>query len=505
MTLKQAISEISLRKRQNTELVQQNEALVRQADSLRHQIDQLQRRLYGPKSEQYHPDQLFLDELLKSTQAETPEPEPEVLVKATVRRKARPHGRLKLPEHMERVDVVLDLAEEEKVDPQTGQALIKLRDEISEKVAWDPGKWYVKRFVRPVYVHPERRSEKAGIYVAPMPDSPIAKCKADNSVLALVGVQKFVDHLPLYRQAQICKREGFDVSTSTINGWAVDPMLTLTPLVEAMKRDVLTRPCLFTDDTPLAMLQPGHGRTKTARMWVYVGGCGPPHRFFEFSEDRSGRHPLDVMSGYRGFVHADAYSGYDKLFATNRLAIEVGCWAHARRKFDEAQSSAVQASSEVLAQIRELYRIEKMVRGKSAEDRLAARKLESLPVLDDLYERFERMKTEALPASVLGKAIGYALNQREALYRFTTDGRVEIDNNTAENAIRPLALGRKNWLFAGSRRGGQACANALSLLQSAKAVGINPYDYLHDVYNRIMSYPVSRLDELLPHAWKLQH
>jgi len=505
VTLHQAIADLKFKDEQIEDLVRQNEDLDRTTEELRQQIALLQRRLYGPRSEQYHPDQLFLDALMKDGQSEDlAEEEPTVAVKASVRRKARPHGRLTIPEHIERVEEVLDLSEERKVDPETGQALVKLRDETSEKLAWRPGQWYVRRFIRPLYVHPDRQSEKAGVYVCPMPDSPIEKCKADTSVLAMVAVKKYVDHLPLYRQRQIFLREGIEVAPSTLNAWAIEPILACEPLYEAFRAEVIGRPVIFTDDSPVKMLKEGLGRTQEARIWVYVGGCGPPYRFFDFTEDRRKERPGRILGDYAGFVHADAYSGYDHLFANSDRIFEVGCWAHARRKWDEALSSARKPCTEILLRIRALYKIEAAIRGENPVVRREVRQAESVPLLDKLYKRLGEIAAERviLPSSLLAKAMGYATNQREALHRYTTDGRLEIDNNTAENAIRPLALGRKNFLFVGSPRGGKACAMALTFLQSAKAVGVNPYEYLHDIYNRIMGHPVTRLHELLPAAWK---
>ncbi len=504
MTLEQAIAELTFKDEHIKELARQNVELDRTVEQLRQQIALLQRRLYGPRSEKYHPGQLFLDDVLKAGESDAPAEEPPMVpVKATVRRKARPHGRLRIPDHIERVDEVLDLPEEQKRDPQTGEELVKLREETSEKLAWKPGQWYVRRFIRPVYVHPDRHSENAGVYVQPMPDTPIEKCKADTSVLAMVAVKKYVDHLPLYRQRDIFLREGIDVASSTLNAWAIDPILACEPLYQAFRAEVLARPVIFTDDSPVDMLQEGLGRTKEARMWVYVGGCGPPYRYFDFTEDRRKEHPARILAKYAGFVQADAYSGYDHLFANSDQIIEVGCWAHARRKWDEALNSARLPCTEILLRIRSLYKVEAAIRGEKPDLRLEVRQAESVPLLDKLYERLDEIGAERviLPSSLLAKAMGYAINQRLALYRYTTDGRLEIDNNTAENAIRPHAVGRKNYLFIGSPRGGKACAMAMTFLQSAKAVGANPYDYLHDIYNRIMSHPLNRLHELLPAAW----
>ncbi len=503
MTLANPLEIITLQKAQLAEMSSLYENAQRQIEQLKHQIELLTRRLYGSRSERYEADQFFMDDLLRATQnAAVAEEQPKIEVKATERRKARPHGRTAIPEHLKRVEILLDLPDEKKIDPATGEKLMKLRDEVSEKIAWDPGSWYVKRFVRPLYVKADRQSEAAGVFSTAMPDSPIDKCKADNSVLALVAVKKWADHLPVYRQLEIFRREGIKIASSTLESWSIDPLLACEPLYEALKKSVLSAPVVATDDTPVNMQVPGLGKTRSARFWVYVAGAGPPQRFFDFSEDRRKEHPAAILEYYRGFLQADAYGGYDELFKLNRYIIEVGCWAHARRKFDEAKTSAPEESTEMLGRIRLLYDIERKIKDATPDEKLAVRQAESSILLAALFQRAAEMTRNALPSSPLGKALTYALNQREALLCYVTDGRLRIDNNLAENAIRPLALGRKNWLFAGSARGGKACAIALSLIQSARALDINCYDYMLDVYNRIMSHPVSKLDELLPANWK---
>ena len=469
---------------------------------LEEQLKALQRRLYGPRSERYEADQFVMDAILKAGEqaAEEPPAEPAIAVKATERRKARPHGRSEFPEHFERVDVLLDLPDEHKTDAQ-GRALVKLRDEVSEKVAWKPGNWHVLRYIRPVYVEDDRQADGT-VYCAPMPDSPIEKCKADTSVLSLVAVRKWCDHTPIYRLRQIFERDGLKIAASTLDGWAIEPILACLPLYGALKTRVLSCLIINTDDSPVNLQEPGHGRTRQARLWVYACGIGPPLRFFDFTTDRCKERPASILLGFEGFVCADAYGGYDHIFNSSGKIVEVGCWAHARRKFDEAKGSAPNESCEMLGIIRLLYQIERRIADEPMEKRLAVRQEESARLLDAFFSRAGQMAASALPSQPLGKALTYAINQKAALSRFATDGRLPIDNNLAENAIRPLAIGRKNWLFAGSERGGKACAIALSLLQSAKAVGINPHEYLHDVYNRIMSHPLNRIHELLPDEWK---
>jgi hypothetical protein len=222
---------------------------------------------------------------------------------------------------------------------------------------------------------------------------------------------------------------------------------------------------------------------------------------YDFSHDRSKQRPLDFLEGYKGYVHADAYSGYDELFRRESI-IEVGCWVHARRKFDESTSSRPREATEIMARIAKLYKVEVECAKMTPAERCKHREQCSRPVLDGIFQRFDELKTASLPSEPLRKAIDYALNQRQALYRYLEDGRLKPDNNLAENAIRPLALGRKNWLFAASDRGARATALYLGLIQSCKACGINPWEYFNDMLRRIMSHPVTRLRELLPDQWK---
>lgn len=504
MTLEKALEKNALLEAQLAEMSGLYAQAQRQMGQLQHRIDDLLRRLFGSRSERYEPNQFVMSELLKAGEQSAAVPAaPIVEVKATERRKAAPHGRSEIPEHFEREEIILDLPQEKKVDAQ-GKPLVKLREEISEKVAWRPGNWHVLRYIRAVYVEADRQSD-GGVYCAPMPDSPIEKCKADVSVLALVAVKKWCDHLPVYRQQQIFLRDGFKVATTTLDAWAIEPMLACEKLYDALKVKVLSSAVIHTDDSPvdLQLLQKGKRGIREARLWVYLAGAGPPMRFFDFTTDRRKERPAAILKDYKGFVQADAYGGYDHLFASRDDILEVGCWAHARRKFDEAKSSAPLQATEMLGRIQLLYQIERRIKEAPIEERLEIRQRESLPILTAIFERIEEMSATALPSAPLGKALTYARNQQEALLRYTIDGCLCIDNNPAENAIRPLAIGRKNWLFAGSERGGKACAIAMSLIHSAKALDINCYDYLHDVYKRIMSHPVTRLHELLPDEWKV--
>ena len=477
---------------------------------LQHQVEQLLRRVYGRRSEKLDPNQLMFDNLiLEALDQPSSQVPPELPVEEKPERK-RPRtvkrlhpGRIPIPEHLERVEIVLDIAEEDKVCPETGKPLKKIGEEVSEKLEYRPGKLIVNVFKRPKYASPDSMaSGQVGVITAPMPDHPIEKCKADVGLVSHIIVSKFADHLPLYRQDGIFEREGVTIPRSTQTSWVLQTYEAIRPLEEVLKRAVLERDILFTDDSIIPLQVKGNGRVKKARLWVYVrGGPGPPLCVFDFSRDRSKKRPLNFLGDYQGYIHADAYSGYDELFRKDGV-IEVGCWVHARRKFDEAASSRPQEATEIMARITGLYKLEAECAEMKPEDRTRQRQQHARPIIDGIFSRIEELNSTILPSEPLSKAINYALNQREALCRYLDEGQLKPDNNTAENAIRPLALGRKNWMFAGSDRGARATALFFGLIQSCKACEVNPWEYLNDMLRRIMNHPVNRLRELLPDKWQ---
>jgi transposase len=476
---------------------------------LQHQVEQLLRRIYGRRSERLDPNQLMFDNLvLDAIEQPIPLhplddlPLPEEPRTMHHQRSKRNHpGRIPIPEHLERVEIVLDIPEQDKVCPETGKPLNRIGWEVSEKLEYRPGRLIVNVYKRPKYA-PSDSTSDLGVITAPMPDHPIEKCKADIGLLSYIIVSKFADHLPLYRQDGIFEREGVDIPRATQTSWLLQTYDAIRPLGDALKRAVLESDVIFTDDSILPLQIKGNGKVKKARLWAYVrGGNDPPLTVYDFSHDRSKKRPLDFLDGFSGYVHADAYSGYDELFRKENI-IEVGCWVHARRKFDEATSSRPKEATEIMARIAKLYKVEAECADVSDLERCRRREQWSRPVLDGIFERLEELKGESLPSEPLRKAVDYALNQRQALYRYLEDGRLRPDNNLAENAIRPLALGRKNWLFAASDRGARATALYFGLIQSCKACAVNPWEYFNDILRRIMSHPVTRLRELLPDQWK---
>lgn len=494
---------------QIAELTRKLASVQRQLATLQHQMEQMLRRLYGRKSEQLNPNQLMFDSIVLQaleqnacTQHTPKEAEP-VIREVKPRRVSAHHGRVPIPEHLERVEILLDIPDEQKVCPETGEPLKVIAVEISEKLEYRPGKLIVNVYKRPQYALPDRCDTFGGVLAASMPDHPIAKCKGDVGLLAHLIVSKFADHLPLYRQDGIFEREGVTIPRATQSSWLMQVYESVKPLEESLKRAVRESDVMFTDDTPIPLQVKGNGKLKKARLWVYIrGGTGPPLTAYDFSIDRSKKRPLDYLHEYRGYVHADAYSGYDELFKKEGI-IEVGCWAHARRKFDEAASSRPLEATDILARIARLYHeVETPCADMSPEERRRCRQERAWPILTGIFEKLEEMRRQTIPSEPLRKAVDYALNQRKALCRYLEDGRLRPDNNLAENAIRPVAIGRKNWLFVGSERGGRAAALFMGLVKSCKDNGINPWEYFDDMLRRIMSHPVNHLRELLPDQWK---
>ena len=464
-TLSEALEIIQAQEQQIARQAQQIERLQEQVNTLsealksaqttitrqQHQINRYIDRIYGRSSERHDPDQLSFELMFPGgvgEQDKSPSPVPErddpsPRAVARPKKRRRSHGRLPIPDHLEREIIELDVPEEERICPQTGQPMIRIGYDDTEKLEYTPGRVMVKVYRRWKYASPDRsQGYKVGIRTAPLPDHPIPRCKAECGLVAYAIVSKFADHLPFYRQDDIFRREGLSIPRSTLDGWALQAGEVLGLLGDALKSAVLDTDVLFTDDTVIPLLEKGRGRTRKARMWVYVrGGTGPPLVAYDFTRDRRRERPLEYLKGFTGYVHADAYSGYDELFSQPQIT-EVGCWTHARRKFHEALTVQPERASEVLVRIQKVYRWEEQFRQLSPAERHAARLEKVRPILDSLLGRVEQIWQEVIPSDPLRKACDYVLNQREALRRFLDDGRLEPDNNTAENAIRPLAIGR---------------------------------------------------------------
>ena len=461
-------------------------------EKLQHQIHGANRHRFGSTSEALDQLQLSLENEEIAVTAEAADaPDPEV---------GEPKNKPKrkpLPEHLERKEQVLTPGDN---CSKCGGGLKTLGEDITEELEYVPGRFVVNKFVRPRMAC----SCCEAVLQAPLPSRPIERGRPGPGLLAHVLVSKYADHLPLYRQSQIYGREGIDLDRSTMADWVGKSTALLEPLAEAIAKRVKAGSSLFADDTPLKMLAPGNKTTKTARIWAYVrderpwSGQSPPCVWYQFTVDRKGEHPVKHLSGYQGWVHADGYAGFNDVFGTDK-ASEVACMAHIRRKFVDvftAQGSAI--AEETIKRIAQLYGVEKEVRGQSPEARAVLRQARAKPIFDDLEEWLQAQLPKISGKSPLAKAIRYALNRMPKTRPYLDNGFLELDNNTVERAMKPVAIGRKNWMFAGSESGGKAMAIAFTLIETAKLNGVDPQAWLTDVLTRIADHKITKLDELMP-------
>ena len=466
-------------------------------------IAKLRRMQFGRRSEkrerQIEQLELQLDELA-TAQAAPPEaaPAPEGTAPAGARRKP---ARRPLPPHLPRRKQTIP--PKETTCPVCGGELKALGEDVTEILEYVPAHFHVIQQVRPklACAHCDQ------IVQAPAPSRPLARGLAGPGLLAHVLVAKYCDHLPLYRQEDIYAREGVELDRATLADWVGGASQLLAPLVEAIRRQVMSAAKLHADDTPVPVLAPGLGKTKTGRLWTYVrddrpaGDPTPPAVWFAYSPDRKGEHPQGHLHAFTGTLQADAYAGFDAVYETGRVR-EAACWAHVRRKFYDLEvTHHSPVAQEALERIGALYAIEREIRGRPADERRAIRQARARPLLESFRAWLESCLPKLSQKSDTTAAVKYALGRWEALTRYANDGCLEIDNNAAERALRAVALGRKNYLFAGSDAGGERAAILYSLIGTAKLNGLDPESYLRDVLTRIAEHPINRIAELLP--WNL--
>lgn len=483
----------------HAELISRKAELIshkNEIESLKLLILKLRRMQFGPRSEKLGQQIEQLELRLEDLEARSsvrPELTPSVSEQPKKQAARKP-----LPADLPRETETFE--PKHKACPDCGGTLTKLGEDVSEMLEYVPEHFKVIRTVRPKL----SCSRCDAIVQEPAPHRPIARGMAGPGLLAHVLVAKYCDHLPLYRQSEIYGRVGIELDRSTLSDWVGGATATLDPLVEALRRYVLAGSKLHGDDVPVPVLAPGNGKTKTGRLWTYVrddrpaGSTDAPAVWFAYSPDRKSERPFEHLRDYRGTLQADGFAGFNRIYEKGQV-VEAACWAHVRRKFhDLFEAHASPVAKEALERIAALYGIEKEIRGSPPDLRQQIRQARARPLLNSLKSWMEATAAKLSRKSELTLAIHYALGRWTQLQRYCDDGRLEIDNNAAERALRAVALGRKNYLFAGSDIGGQRAAAIYSLIGSAKLNELNPEAYLSNVLARISDHPVRRIEELLP-------
>lgn len=476
--------------------------LQTEVSTLKEQLEWFKRQLFGKSSEKaiidLNQEQLILDGFDK---LESNAEEEKKVVKTHERRKPNRNGKDKitLPPDLPVKTTILDIPEDQKIDKETGKPLVKIGEEVTHRLAHTPGSYYIHEIIRPKYATPDE-----SIKTADLPDSIISKCRVEESVLAEILTQKFADHLPLYRISEKLDRQGIFIHRSQLSQWVLCCGEALIILQNEMLKQILESKNIFVDETPVDFLE--KKGSKQGYIWTICGGnsSDPPYRVYYFRENRRHSNILELLKNYQGVLHSDKYGCYVEL-AKNKIVIWSPCWAHVRRKFFEAESGDPVFREWVLTKIQALFKLEESAWLVCPEERLKIRKEQEEPIIDELILKIKDklINGKILPKSKLKEALGYFCSLIPHLKNYINHPFARLDNNVAERAIRPVAIGRKNWLFFGSVKGGEAGAAILSLVQTCRGIGINPREYLEDVLKRLMSHNSQKLYELLPDQWRL--
>ena len=464
------------------------------------------RRYYGPRTEKFDPRQLLLFgqhvDHAQLDQASIEDEAGEQLVTRRIKNRDK-HGRQQLPKHLERIEIEHDL--NDKSCPACGIERCRIGAEISEQLEYFPASFKVLRHVRHKYACAkcDHDGYNPNITTAAKSAQPIDKGLTGPSLLAYVITSKLGDHLPLYRLERIFERQQVHVARSTMCAWMRSAGELVKPLVELMTERVRSSQVIHTDDTPVPIQSPGQEQCRKGRIWCYLGNEANPYTVYDYTPSRSRDGPAKWLAGYSGYLQADAYGGYDGIFHSQNV-MEVACWAHARRKFYDAQDSDEERAARMLALIGELYVIEREAKDADEAARLALRQARSVPVLARIKDWLDAEKEIVLPRSPMATAITYAQNQWAALTTFATQGFLAIDNNASERALKRVAIGRKNWLFAGNDAAAENHARLWSLIASCERHGVDPQRFLTSVLAKIGQTPREELEQFLPDVWKAE-
>ena len=468
---------------------------------LKQQLAQLQKMIFGSRHERFIPaepthPQLSLDIPTESAATATITSIKQIsYTKSNVVVEPRPlvhPGRMKLPESLRREQIIIEPSED------TGDCK-KIGEEITEVLEYEPGELYVKQYKRIKYAKPDN----TGVIIGKLPSRPLEKAMAGEGLLAQIITDKYIDHLPLHRQMQRFERSGVKLAYSTLTDWVSSTCGLITPLFEALKAEVLQSNYLHADETPIKVMDKDKkGETHRGYYWVYQNSIDKI-ALFDYQEGRGREGPVEILKDFTGYLQTDGYVAYD-IFAKKQGITLIHCMAHARRMFKDALDNDEQRATHALKEIQKLYIIERICQEEqlSFEQIKEVRKLKSVRILRDLGLWLQQQYLQVLPKSAIGKAIGYSLERWERLSAYVNDGRLNIDNNPVENSIRPVALGRKNYLFAGSHEAAKRSGMLYSLLGTCKMHGIEPATWLKDVLHRIADHPINQIQDLLPHRYK---
>ena len=469
-----------------------------QITALQQELANLKRLIFGSKNERFvpaesSPSQLSLDIHTDAVAACSVTKTQKIEYIRNTNQITKEHpGRTKLPEHLERREIIIEPAE-------VTDGCKKIGEEITEELEYEPGKLFVNRYVRPKYVITENKS----IIIAPMMERPLPKAIVGPGLLAQIIIDKYVDHLPLYRQMERFKREGINIPYSTIGDWIKNGCSLIDPLYESLKKLIVQSNYLHADESPIKVLDKDKkGQTHRGYYWVYHNSIDGLV-WFDYQEGRGREGPVAVLKDFKGYLQTDGYAVYD-FFKEEKDITVLHCMAHARRMFFEAKENDKPIAEYALEQIGLLYTIERKAKEQQLDQEqiLQLRQTEAVPVLESLGRWMKETYVKVLPKSAIGKALGYSISRWPELMMYATDGKLNIDNNPVENSIRPVAIGRKNYLFAGSHEAAKRSAILYSLMGTCKLHGINPFIWLRDVLQRIATHPINKIEELLPHNWK---
>lgn len=497
------------------DLPKEYELLLLKTNGLQHEVKRLEeqvawlkKQLFGKKSERYvHDDQqLYISgykDLMGADADEQADTKKQIIPAHERKKPKTPSANgISYPDNLPVETIVLDLPEEKKIDPVTGKSLVCIGEDVTEKLAKKAASYFIKKIVRKKYAIAGTPDD--GIKTPDLPEAFMPRCAVDESVVADVLVKKFCDHLPLYRQAEILRRDQISISKQTLSSYILKAATVLSPLYRLLEKEIKASGNIFIDESPVDLLAPGTGKTQTGYMVTLVGGqsLDPALKIYKFFPNRKHENIHKILSDYKGVFHSDKYGAYEKE-AQQPSKIWMPCMAHVRRKYFEAEAGDPKFRETVLALIQELFAIEERGKNLTPEDRVDLRRKEAMPILENLLaQNKERLKRGLLPKSKLTTAIGYFLNLAPYLRNYIEHPFARLDNNPAERALKLVVIGRKNWLFVGHKEGGEASAIIYSLAQTCRALQVNPHQYFEDVLRRIQDHSNQRLPELLPQNWK---